>query len=57
MIKNLPEIQETWIRDLGQEVPLEKRTGTHSSILPWEILWTEDPDWLQYMGSQRVGHE
>ena len=48
---------ETCIRSLGLEDPLEKEIVTHSSILAWRILWTEDPDRLQSMGSQRVGHD
>ena len=47
---NLPARQETWVRSLGQEDPLEKETATHSSILAWEIPWTEEPDRLQSMG-------
>ena len=43
MVKNLPAMQEMWVRSLGQEDPLEKRTATHSSILTWEISWTGDP--------------
>ena len=43
MVKNLPAIQETWIRSLGQEGPLEKGMATHSSILAWRIPWTEEP--------------
>ena len=50
---NLPEIQETWIRSLVQEDPLQKEMATHSSILAWKTLWTEDPGRLQYKGSQR----
>ena len=42
---------------LGREDPLEKEMATHSSILAWRIPWTEDPDRLQSMGSQRVGHD
>ena len=42
MVKNLPATQETWVRSLGWENPLEKGTATHSSILAWRILWTED---------------
>ena len=56
-IKNLPAVQETQVRSLGQEDPLEKGMTTHSSILPWRIPWTEEPGGLQSMGSQRVGHE
>ena len=50
-------MQETWVQFLGQEGPLEKEIATHSSILAWEIPWTEKPDKLQSMGSQRVGHD
>ena len=57
MVKNLPPMQETWVRSLGQEDPLEKEMATHSSILAWEIPWTEDPGRLQSMGSQRVRHD
>ena len=42
---------------LGREDPLEKEMATHSSILAWRMPWTEDPDRLQSMGSQRVGHD
>ena len=56
-IKRPPAMQETWVRSLGWEDPLEKEMATHSSILAWRILWTEDPDRLQSMGSQRVGHD
>ena len=54
--KNLPSIQETWVRSLGWEDPLEKEIATHSSILAWKFPWTEEPGGLQSMGSQRVGH-
>ena len=57
MVKNPPEMQKTWVRSLGLEEPLEKRMATCSSILAWEILWTEEPGGLQSMGSQRVGHD
>ena len=50
-------MQETWVRSLGWEDPLEKEMATHSSILAWRILWTEEPDGLQSTGSQRVGHD
>ena len=43
MVKNLPAMQETWVQSLGREDPLEKRMATHSSILAWRILWTEEP--------------
>ena len=50
-------MQETWIRSLGGEDPLEYEMATHSSILAWEIPRTEEPDGLQSMGSQRVGND
>ena len=56
MVKNLPAMQETWVWSLGQEDPLEKKMATYSSILAWRIPWTEEPDGIQSMGSQRVGH-
>ena len=43
MVKNPPTIQETWVRTLGWEDPLEKEMSTHSSILAWRIPWTEEP--------------
>ena len=55
-VKNLPEMQETQVQSVGQENPLEKRMATHSSILAWRISWTEEPNGLQSMGSQRIGH-
>ena len=55
-VKNLPEMWETWVSSLDWEVPLEKATATHSSILAWKIPWTEEPGGLQSMGSQKVGH-
>ena len=55
MVKNLLALQETQVRSLGQEDPLEKGMATHSSILAWRILWTEEPGGLQSMGLQRVG--
>ena len=51
LVKNLPAMQETWVRSLGWEDPLEKGKATHSSILAWKIPWT-----IQSMGSQRVRH-
>ena len=42
-VKNLPAMQETWVRSLGQEIPLEKEMAAHSSILAWRIPWTEEP--------------
>ena len=56
MVKNLPTIQETPVQPLGQENPLEKGMASHSNILVWETPWTEEPGGLQFMGSQRVGH-
>ena len=55
LVKSLPAIRETQVQSLGQEDPLEKKMATHSSILAWRILWTEEPGELQSMGSQRVG--
>ena len=52
LVKNPPAMQETWVRFLGWEDYLEKRTATHSSILAWRIPWTEEPGRLQSMGSQ-----
>ena len=57
MVKSLPAMQETWVWSWGQEDPLEKETATHSSILAWEIPWTEEPGGLQSLGSHRVGHD
>ena len=60
MVKNLPamqELQETQVRSLGQEDPLEKGIATNSSILAWRIPWTEEPGGLQSMGSYRVRHD
>ena len=56
-VKNPPAIQETWVRSLSQEDPLEKGMATHSNILAWRIPWTEEPGRLQFMGFQRVGHD
>ena len=53
----MQETEETWVRSLGREDPLEKEMATHSSILAWEIPWTEEPGGLQSMGSQRVGYD
>ena len=50
-------MQEMQVRSLGQEDPLEKEMATHSSILAWEIPWTEEPGGLQSMVSQRVGQD
>ena len=57
MVKNLPMMQELQLRPLVQENPLEKGMAIHSSILAWEIPWTEGPGWLQSMGLQRVRHD
>ena len=54
MVKNPPVMQEIWVPSLGQADPLEKGMATHSSILPWTILWTEVPGGLKSMGSQGV---
>ena len=53
VVKNLPAKQETWVGSLGQEDPLKKEMTAHSSILAWEIPWTEEPGGLQSMGSQK----
>jgi len=55
-VKNLPAMRETWVRFLGWKDPLEEGVATHSSILAWRIPWTEEPGKLEFMGSQRVGH-
>ena len=52
MVKNLPAMQETRVRSLSQEDPLEQEMATHSSTLAWRIPWTEEPGGLQSMGSQ-----
>ena len=57
LVKNSPAMQETWVRSLGREDPLEKKMATHSSILIWRILWTDESGGLQSMGSQRVRHD
>ena len=54
LVKNLPAVQETQVQSLGQKDPLEKEVATHSSVLAWKILWTEESGGLQSMGSQRV---
>ena len=59
VVKNrLPvqQTQETWVRSLGREDPLEEDMATHFSILAWRIPWTEEPGGLQSVGSQRVRH-
>ena len=56
-VKNLPIMQETWVRFLGWEDPLEKEMAIHSCILVWRIPWTEEPGGLQSMGSQTARHD
>ena len=51
LVKNLPAVQETWVRSLGWEVPLEKAMATHSNILAWRIPWTEERGRVQSIGS------
>ena len=57
MVKRLPAMWETWVQSLGREDLLEKEMAIHSSTLAWKIPWTEEPDRLQSMGSQRVRHD
>ena len=57
MVKNLPAMQETQVRSLGQEDPLEKEMATYSSILAWEIPGSEEPGGLRSMRFQRVRHD
>ena len=57
LVKNLPAMQETWVWSLIWEDPLEEGTANHTSIRVWKIPWTEEPGQLQYMWSQRVGHD
>ena len=56
MVKNLLAVQDTQVRCLDWEDPLEKEMATHSSVLAWKIPWTEEPGGLQFVGLQRVGH-
>ena len=56
-VKRLSAMQETRVRSLGREDPLEKEMATHSSTIALKIPWTEEPGRLQSMGSQRVGHD
>ena len=56
MVKNMPAMQETQVGSLGWEDPLEKGIATHSGILDWRILWTEEPGRLHSIGLQKVGH-
>ena len=55
MVKSPPAVSETQVWSLDREDPLEEGMATHSSILAWEIPWTEEPGGLQSLGSQRVG--
>ena len=57
MVKNLSAVKETWVQSLSQKESLEKQMATHSSILAWRILWTEEPSGLQSVGLQRVRHK
>ena len=57
MVKNPPAVQKTWVQSLSWEDPLEKGMATHFSILAWRIPKTEEPGWLQYIGSQRIRHD
>ena len=56
LVKNLPAKQEMWVQSLGWEDPPEKEVVTHSSILAWEILWTEEPGRATVHGAARVRH-
>ena len=56
-VKRLPTMRETRVRSLGREDPLQKEMATHSRTLAWKIPWMEKPGRLQFMGSQRVGHD
>ena len=57
VVKNLPAKQETQVQSLDEKDPLEKEMAVHSSILTWEIPWTEEPGGLQSVGLHRVGHD
>ena len=54
VVQNLPAMQETWVRSLSQENPLEKEIATHSNTLAWKIPWTKEPGRLQSTELQRV---
>ena len=56
MVKNALAMQETQVQSLGQKDPLEKEIATHSGILAWRILWTEEPGWLKFIGLQSHTH-
>ena len=57
MVKCLPVMQETWVLSLGREDSLDKEMAPHSSTLAWKSPWMEEPDRLQSIGVQRVGHD
>ena len=57
MVKNPPAMQETRVQPLGREDPLEDEIAAHTSILAWEIPWTQEPGRLHSMGLRRVGHD
>ena len=57
MVKRLPAMQETGVRSLGQEDPLDNEMAIHSSTLAWKIPWMEEPGGLQSTGSQTVRHD
>ena len=57
MVKNLPAMEETWVRSLGWEDPLEEGMATHSSNLAWKNSMDRGAWWATVMGSQRVGHD
>ena len=54
MVNRLSTMRKTWVRALGWEDPLEKEMAVHSGTTAWKIPWTEEPDWLQSMGLQRI---
>ena len=57
LVKNLPAMEETQVQSLGQEDSPENEMATHSSILAWEMPWTQEPGRLPSTGSQRVRHD
>ena len=57
VVQNLPAMQETWVRSLSQENPLEKEIATHSNTLAWKIPWTKEPGRLQSTELQRIGDD
>ena len=57
LVKNLSTVQETWVRFLGWEDPLEKEMATYSCVLAWRSPWMEEPGRLQSMGSRRLEHD